>query len=67
MYFIYDCNGNIAGNNKGYLTIKGAIRQQDTNKSIVNAIWKAFDNRKDKSNLEVSSVRFANNKDSKFK
>ena len=27
MYFIYDCNGKIVGNPKGYATMRGASRQ----------------------------------------
>ena len=43
MYFIYDCNGNIVGNPKGYRTYNGAERQQNSKKSIANkAIWNAY-------------------------
>ena len=43
MYFIYDCNGNIVGNPKGYRTYNGAERQQNSKKSIAyKAIWDAY-------------------------
>jgi len=44
MYYIFDCQGNIVGNPKGYRTIKGAIIQQNRHWSPANrAIWLARD------------------------
>ena len=43
MYFIFDCNGKVVGNPKGYATFKGAYRQQNLKGSpAYNAIWAAF-------------------------
>ena len=58
-FFIFDCNGDIVGNPKGYRTMRGALRQQDRRGSPAwRAIWTAYDARKtrDPENTLVSSV-----------
>ena len=46
-FFIFDCNGRIVGNPKGYRTIRGAIQQQDRKGSPAwRAIWAAYEARK---------------------
>jgi hypothetical protein len=56
-FYIYDCNGGIVGNPKGYPTIKGAIRQQNMPGSkAYNAIWKSYYNRKNPKDTFVSKV-----------
>ena len=37
-FFIFDCQGNIVGNPKGYDTVKGALRVADYHKPTVKAI-----------------------------
>jgi hypothetical protein len=45
--FIYDCNGNIVGNPKGYRTFKAAWVQQEKRTSPAHkAIWAAYEERK---------------------
>lgn len=56
MFFIFDCNGDIVGNPKGYKTHKGAQRQCNLDKSkptkVMALLWDRFhaqaqlDNRK---------------------
>ena len=56
MFFIFDCNGDIVGNSKGYKTHKGAQRQCNLDKSkptkVMALLWDRFhaqaqlDNRK---------------------
>jgi hypothetical protein len=59
-FYIYDCNGRIVGNPKGYRTIKGAIREQDRKGSPAwRAIWASYDARENKSDTLVSSVTSA--------
>lgn len=42
-YYIYDCNGNIVGNPKGYRTFKGANQQQNQKGSpAYRAIWDTY-------------------------
>ena len=58
-FFIFDCNGRIVGNPKGYRTIKGAIQQQDRKGSPAwRAIWKAFEEKKiqDPAHTLISSI-----------
>jgi hypothetical protein len=46
-FFIFDCNGDIVGNPKGYRTIRGAIREKERRNSPANrAIWAAYDAKK---------------------
>ena len=46
MFFIYDCNGAIVGNPKGYPTFKGAhIQAHKRNAPAYRAIWAAYDAR----------------------
>jgi hypothetical protein len=56
-FFIYDCEGRIVGNPKGYRTMRGAIQQQDRKNSPAwRAIWAAFDSRQDKNSALISRV-----------
>jgi len=62
LYFIYDCNGKIVGNPKGYRTFKGAEHQQNYKYSPAReAIWKAFDEKygrnTNRENALVSSIK----------
>lgn len=42
-YFIFDCLGNVAGNPKGYRTIKGAKRQANSVRTKAGKqIWEAY-------------------------
>lgn len=42
-YFIYDCNGVVVGNVKGYPTYRGAERQAEQGTAKAHkAIWEAF-------------------------
>lgn len=42
-FFIFNCKDEIVGNPKGYPTIKGAIKQQNTiGSKAYNGIWDAF-------------------------
>jgi hypothetical protein len=41
MYFIYDCNGSIVGNSKGYKTHKGAQTQCEKQGKIRTTIFTA--------------------------
>jgi hypothetical protein len=46
-FFIFDCNGDIVGNPKGYRTIRGAIQQQSQKGSPAwRAIWAAYEEKK---------------------
>lgn len=46
MFYIFDCNGRIVGNPKGYRDIKQAIKQKNLKGSkAYNAIWEAYDAR----------------------
>jgi hypothetical protein len=43
MFFIYDCNGDLVGNPKGYRTFIGASRVESGRNSKVRAqIWDTF-------------------------
>lgn len=45
-FFIFDCEGNIVGNPKGYRTMKGAQRQQNShNSKVYRQLWGAYENR----------------------
>lgn len=58
-FFIFDCNGNIVGNPKGYRTMRGAMQQHDRRGSPAwRAIWAAYEARKiqDPENRLISSV-----------
>lgn len=62
MYFIYDCNGKVVGNPKGYRTFVGAERQQNYAYSPArSAIWKAYDEKYGRDNKSpnqlVSSIK----------
>ncbi len=64
-FFIFDCNGEIVGNIKGYKTHKGAQRQCNLDSSkptkIMSLLWDRFhamaqlDNRKSR----IYSIRWA--------
>jgi hypothetical protein len=56
MYFIYDCNGSIIGNPKGYRTFRGAERQQNTRLKAI--IWDRFDVRVNKDDTQLCSIKF---------
>lgn len=48
MYFIYDCNGKVCGNPKGYATCKAADRQANSAKTKAGRhIWEAFNLKSD--------------------
>lgn len=56
-FYIYDCNGRIVGNPKGYRTIKGAIREQDRKGSPAwRAIWASYDAQENKKSTLIASV-----------
>jgi hypothetical protein len=57
MYFIYDCNGVVIGNPKGYRTFRGASRQANGKTKVNNEIWTRFYVRTDKSNNFVNSIK----------
>ena len=40
MYFIYDCNGDIVGNPKGYRTFKGANKQANGKTKLMIELWR---------------------------
>ena len=44
MFFIFDCNGAIVGNPKGYRTHKGAERQckLNGNSKVMQTLWNRF-------------------------
>lgn len=46
MFFIFDCNGEIVGNRKGYKTHKGAQTQCENKQSkISRLLWERFHTR----------------------
>ena len=59
-FFIFDCNDNLAGNPKGYRTMRGAIQQADSRFSRVHReLWdrhNAWHDRNPSHNL-VYSIR----------
>jgi hypothetical protein len=58
-FFIFDCNGKIVGNPKGYRTMRGALREENRRGSPAwRAIWAAYDERKktDPENREVCRI-----------
>lgn len=58
-YFIFDCNDNIVGNKNGYRTFKGANTQANSRHTkLYHKIWDIFDNRKNKSDNMVNSIKF---------
>jgi hypothetical protein len=47
MFYIFDCNGRIVGNPRGYRDIRQATKQQNLKGSpAYRAIWQAYDARK---------------------
>lgn len=59
MFYIFNCDGNIVGNPRGYRDIRQAIKQQNMKGSrAYNAIWEAFDARvkRDPKWTRISSV-----------
>jgi multidrug efflux pump subunit AcrA (membrane-fusion protein) len=47
MFYIFDCNDQIVGNQKGYRTMRGAQSQYENHRTKVHkAIWAAVDARK---------------------
>lgn len=60
MFYIFDCNGRVVGNPRGYRTIRGATREQDRRGSPAwRAIWDAFYARKEKDpdHRNISEIR----------
>jgi len=58
-FFIFDCNGRVVGNPKGYRTIRGAIREKERKGSPAwRAIWAAHDERKntDPANRKICRI-----------
>jgi len=56
-FYIYDCNGRVVGNPKGYRTMKGALREQERKDSPARrAIWAAYAARENKENNELCSI-----------
>jgi hypothetical protein len=52
-FYIRDCFGNIAGNPKGYRTMRGALIQADSRKSKVHwALWQRFNTWEDRNPSE---------------
>ena len=55
--FIYDCNGDIAGNPKGYRTLRGAMQQaQSKHSKTYRELWRRYEEREDKTNRHVWSI-----------
>lgn len=46
MYYIFDCNGDIVGNPKGYHTFKGANKQANGKTLLNNFLWARLQQRK---------------------
>jgi hypothetical protein len=47
MYYIYDCNGEVIGNPKGYRTFRGANQQANSRRSkVYPKIWATYEKRK---------------------
>jgi hypothetical protein len=64
MYFIFDCNGQIVGNPKGYKTHKGAQTQCNLDKSkptkVMALLWDRFHARAqiDATKTRIYSIRW---------
>lgn len=57
MYYIYDCNGKIVGNSKGYSTMSRAMAVSNNKRTkAYNDIWNTFYARDEKSNNFVFEV-----------
>lgn len=47
MYYIYDCNGEVIGNPKGYRTFRGANQQANSRWSkVYPKLWATYEKRK---------------------
>ena len=55
-YYIYDCNGQIVGNPKGYATMRGACRAE---KNKTRILWDRFYAKRDSGSTDntVSIIR----------
>ena len=64
MYFIFDCNGDIVGNPKGYKTHTGAQRQCNleavTPTKTMSVLWQRFHERAqiDSTKTRIYSIRW---------
>lgn len=62
MYFIFDCNGDIVGNFKGYRTHKGAERQcnLEGKTKVMQTLWARFHARAqiDPTKTRIYSIRW---------
>jgi hypothetical protein len=62
MYFIFDCNGDIVGNPKGYKTHKGAQSQCKLNgqSKVMRLLWNRFFERAqiDSTKAPIYSIRW---------
>jgi hypothetical protein len=62
MFFIFDCNGAIVGNPKGYRTHKGAERQckLNGNSKVMQTLWNRFFERSqiDGTKTRIYSIRW---------
>lgn len=57
-YFIFDCNGEVVGNPKGYRTHHGAWCQvEGRGRSIGNLVWTRFYARKRENKSVVYSIK----------
>jgi hypothetical protein len=56
-FFIYDCEGNIAGNPSGYRTMRGALQQAESRHGkAYRHLWRTFyasQEKKDNPNREL--------------
>ena len=58
MYFIFDCNGAIVGNPKGYKTFEGAERQADS-KKVMQTVIETYNTRVKKNYWDaIRTIRF---------
>lgn len=51
--YVYDCNGNIVGNKKGYKSVKSAQRVINCRKTLYNTLWQAYNDKMPKSNFNI--------------
>ena len=73
MYFIYDCNGQIVGNPKGYKTHTGAQRQCNLDAvkptKTMAVLWKRFHDKAqiDSTKTRIYSIRWVDQPKSEAK
>ena len=61
-YYIFDCFGNIAGNIKGYRTMRGAMQQASSPRSKLNKyLWQRAESyyRQESTTVLVYSIKAA--------